>query len=196
MAFLVRKINIEQWPKGTNKDFTCIENLSADTIIKEFNTSGNALSLWKIENESEIKEIGASFTSRFKTKQAVFRLILFPYELIDKNFQLEHTPKNADTAIRKFRNCHYDMCNLTYGSLGLLASIITKYTTDTELKDKYIKKIDVKESLQIIDAYRLDKEVDENLLGRYVKKELGLETDKDREIADLENKLKKLTKSK
>lgn len=172
MAYFVRKIGISRWPDGQGFKFTTKEDLPADTIINEFKTTNNTLSIWHAENLDKAYELGVSFVSRMDCEQKFIRLIAIPFEELDTNFDLRHSPQDGDTAIKSFNQYHYDICKLTYGKLGKLGEIIARETSIQS--NPCIIKIKVKEAINSIKLL-LDKgEADSDLLGKYVKKELGI----------------------
>lgn len=172
MAFLVRKIVISRWPDGLNSFFTTKENLSADSITKELNTSKNMLSWWRIEKIEKIIDIGLSFVSKLDLGQRDMRLLALPFETIDAKFDLQNTPENGDTAIPSLKQYHYDICNLTFGSLGDLATLIAQETIKQD--NGFIVKIKVKDAIESIKLLLEEGKADSDLLGEYIKKELGI----------------------
>lgn len=173
MAYLVRKIVINRWPDGKNSFFTNKDELPADTIVTEFKTSNNTLSWWRIEDIKDIKDLGISFVSKLNMGQKNIRLIAFPFDQIEKKFVLEHTPENGDTALLKYKDCHYDMCKLNYAALGELGELIAKATTQED--NNFIVKINVESSIEAIKKLYDAGGVDGDLLGTYIKQKLGIE---------------------
>lgn len=193
MAYLVRKIRLALWPDGINKNFINVDALQADTIISEFKTVGNELSWWKIEDLAEIEELSASIVSKFDNKLTNIDLIALPFEDIEKEFQLQNTPNHANTAVKKFREHHFDMCGLTYGTLGNLASIIARNTS--LINNESIIRVKVKKAISVIKDLIEKGEVDKERLGLYVKKEMGIEDEIDMEISYHQKKINELISS-
>lgn len=172
MAFLVRKININNWPDGEYSFLTSKEELTADSITSDLRTTNNTLSWWRVEDESELAIIGASIVSIMKSKQNNIRIVVLPYEDIETKFNLKNTPEHGDTAIIKFKQKHYDICNLNYGSLGDLSFLIAQETSKT--KNNLVLKINVNEAIAKIKELIEKGEADKDLLGTYVKEKLHI----------------------
>lgn len=172
MAYLVRKININNWPDGEHSFLTSKEELRADSITSDLRTTNDTLSWWRVEDETELEHVGTSIVSILKSKQNNIRIIALPYEEIEKKFDLKNTPQNGDTAILKFKQRHYDICNLNYGSLGDLGYIIAKETSNIETN--LVLKINVNEAIVKIKEMIEKGEADKDLLGAYIKEKLNI----------------------
>ena len=167
MAYLVRKININQWPDGVNSFLTSKEDLKADTVTSDLRTTNNTLSWWRIEDETELESAGVSIVSKLNSKQNNIRIIALPFDELVANFCLKNTPNQGDTAIKKYKQQHFDMCNLNYGLLGEIGYIIAKETSQTT--KNMVLKINVKEAIAKIRELVERGEADKEILGDYIK---------------------------
>lgn len=172
MAYLVKKINVANWPDGENTFFNSINNLSADAITNDIRTDSNELSLWQIEVLSDIAKVGISFVSSLDNKQNKIYLIALPFDEISGKFELKNTPKHGKTAIIGFNKHHYDLCNLTFEKLGDLAEVIASKTSDGS--HKYVQSILVKDAINSIREMLTKGMIDRNKLGKYVKEQLEI----------------------
>lgn len=171
MAYLVRKVGISHWPDGENCFFSCRDNLPADAI-SELNTQDNALSVWKIDDESEVEKIGLSFISTLSKRQGKIRLVILPFSDIEQNFDLQNSPEDGLTAIPSAKQYHYNIKSLTYSKLGEIAELIAIATSNCEKQCVFSFRIkDMLEKLR--ELYKVG-QLDPTLLGDYIKKELGV----------------------
>lgn len=167
MCFLVRKITMSRWPQN---NYRGLSDISADTLTNVLNTKNNELSFWKADNEEEIKEIGASFFSRLNGKQSYISLVVIPYEELSNISSLKNSPNHGDTAIPKLKIKHYDLYNLTGESLCGTANAIAKRTSNLDLNQ--IIDFDKDEAITLLKQMIKAGEVDQSLLGNFMKDEL------------------------
>lgn len=167
MSFLVRKINVSLWPdSGTN--YTGVVDIKADAIIKNLRTEQNTLSWWKAENENEAKEIGFSIYSKMDSGQRKIKLVLIPFEDCIKKIHIKNSPENGYTAIRKMKERHYDIYNMSCKDLSILAHMIATATSSNK-----VISVNEKEALSAIKKYIDEGETDKDLLGDFIKRELS-----------------------
>ena len=159
MAYLVRKININQWPDGENSFFVSKEELNADAVTSDLRTTNNTLSWWRIDDETELE-------------QNNIRIIALSFEELEANFCLKNTPNQGDTAVKEFKQRHYDMCNMNYGLLGKISYFIAKETSQT--KKNMILKINVKAAIAKIKELVEKGKADKEMLGDYIKEQLKI----------------------
>ena len=170
MAYLVRKIVIKRWPDGKNTFFQDINSLQADAV-SDLVTKNNTLSWWKIDDLTQIEEVGLSVISKLNDGTERIYLIALPYETLNSKFKLAKTPDNGETAIPKMKENHYDICELNYESLGILSSLIAQETSAPN--SCLIRKMKVKPTIskfkELIEAGK----VDYDMLGKYLKEKLA-----------------------
>jgi len=170
MAFLVRKINVENWPDGVIRLNTNIDDLPADSITSDLKTTNNDLSFWKIENLTEVDKVGMAIISSFdKTPRTLF-LVALSYEDIASNFTIKNTPRHGKTAIIEMKQFHYDVRNLNYKLLGELSNLIASATANPQ--HLYVIPIDITAVTNQIKALVGTPAVDSNALGEYIKNQL------------------------
>ncbi len=172
MAYLVRKININQWPDGENSFFVSKEELNADAVTSDLRTTNNTLSWWRIDDETELESAGISIVSKLNSKQNNIRIIALSFEELEANFCLKNTPNQGDTAVKEFKQRHYDMCNMNYGLLGKISYFIAKETSQT--KKNMILKINVKAAIAKIKELVEKGKADKEMLGDYIKEQLKI----------------------
>lgn len=121
MAFLVRKVARAKWPE----DICDINDIGADLITSDLRTTGNTLSLWRIESEEELLTAALALSASSKTsKIESVSVVWIPEELfINKGIRIDDS-NVGDTVIFDLAETHRDICELTYKKLGDIAEII------------------------------------------------------------------------
>ena len=168
MPYLVRKITLAKWP--TKGQAFKIDELNADTITAELRTKTNQLSWWIAETKEDVERIGVSFISKLESKVGNIKLVMIPLELFQE-FEVKNTPQNGDTAVMDMRVLHYDVSNLTYRSLGGIAALIAK--TTSEYPDRIIT-VKVQPAIESLKKMKSDGLLDISVLGKYIKEKLEI----------------------
>ncbi|WP_421827061.1 hypothetical protein [Larkinella sp.] len=138
MSLLVRKIARSKW---YNKKQNIDIDTPADAISSCLRTQNNTLSVWRIEDESEVKEAILAIISNQDQLDTIDIVILKETYLSENSIQIETT--KGETPVKELVNIHRDLSQLTYSKLGIIA----KHITDQEAT---FKRITVKDSKQII----------------------------------------------
>lgn len=123
MCFYVRKITRSKWTP--NENITDVSELSADAITNCLRTTGNSLSIWKIDSIDELKDAVLAIASQQDRLDTIDIVIIDKDKIDEKNLSL--TKSSGITIYKDFINRHYDICNLTHSSLGKVALIIVEY---------------------------------------------------------------------
>lgn len=135
MAYYVRKFARAKWSlleKGTDD---IIDNYKADTIANDMRTTGNTLSLWKVDSLSDTDiEPVVVINSLLGDTISKLDLMFIPEQLIE-NYTLEQ--EDGNTVVVNYRNLHYNITQLTVGKHILFAKeIMLKIIT---LENQYSK---------------------------------------------------------
>ncbi len=116
MSLLVRKIKISKW-KQTNVPTG--KDVSADAITQCLRTTQNSLSVWRIETESRIDEAVLAIASG-QDHLETFDVVMLNLEyLAEKKIDCENTA--GRTPIADLKGTHYNLSNLSYRKLGVIA---------------------------------------------------------------------------
>ena len=170
MAYLVRKINVSNWPDGENTPFSSVDDVQADAITNDLKTDKNEISWWKIEDLSEMELAGASFVSTLQKKQSgVLRFVAIPFEETEASLQIVNTPEHGRTAVKSMKSSHYDIQSLNYGNLAKLIELVARSTSDKECR--FIKTLLVKDAIKKLKELKIQDALDMNLLG-FAKEEI------------------------
>lgn len=121
MPLLVRRINRAKWEQI---DFNSTDDVSADTITNCLRTFNNELSVWKIENMSELDDaILALITGSKQSKLRTLHYVIIDEALIiDNKIDLKET--NGDTVVGDLVKMHKDITALTYVKLGIIKDLV------------------------------------------------------------------------
>ena len=116
MSFLIRKIKISKW-KQTN--VLTGKDVSADAITQCLRTKQNSFSVWRIETESRIEEAVLAIASGQDHLETFYVVMLNLEYLAEKKIDCEKTA--GLTPVADLKGTHYNLSNLTYRKLGVIA---------------------------------------------------------------------------
>lgn len=129
--YLLRKINISNWPDPDNP--LELSKINSDAITTDLKTQQNLISWFLIDelNDDNFNLIAAGIGSVFKTKSRVC-LVAIPYNEIETVAQsIESTPiKVSKYAIKLAGDRHHNIRIDDYGTLGELAKLVSKATVN------------------------------------------------------------------
>lgn len=132
MSFYVRKIDRAKWP---DKYSGCVEDISADAITANLRTGSGALSLWKIDDKSELDDVVVALaTSRKNEKITKISMALINDSSIEDVFAIKNTP--GDTAVGNYTSLHWDIIGLHGGNLVSVAEIVARSLSGSQ-EEKY-----------------------------------------------------------
>jgi hypothetical protein len=127
---LIRKINKAKWKQN---DICNGESVSADAITLCLKTSGNTLSTWKVTEDSiENGVLAIILPNDFLDSIDV--VLLTSERLESEGIKIKQT--NVDTMYQDYSDKHYDLIDLNYDSLGVVADLIVD-----EFKANKVKRI-------------------------------------------------------
>jgi hypothetical protein len=121
MSFVVRKIEYTKWRQRRILDG---ETPSADAITNCMRTTGNKLSLWSIADEGELEEAVIAIAAQGDHLDAI-DVLTIDKSLIEER-KLSLVKSRGLTPYTSFEDKHYDVVELDYNSLGLMASVIVE----------------------------------------------------------------------
>lgn len=175
MSYYVRRLNsISNWT-DRNAEINR-EAISADAI-SELKTANNQLSWWElddIDDDSKIEKLAAAMFSTMNYKIGEICLVMIPSQDISADIKLVSSPKNGNSAVKGISCFHYDMVDLNYGKIGIVAETIASHTANGD--GVFVKIITSKKLVEKLKQLLDEKQVDEKKLGKYVKEKLGLES--------------------
>ncbi len=119
MAYLVRKISRAKWPEQICK----VTDIMADAI-SDIRTSGNTLSVWKIDSLEQLDEAALALAVSSKTSKIEKMDIVWIDEECFHSKGISIVEADGDTAVGDLIKTHRDLCGLNYKLLGDIAEII------------------------------------------------------------------------
>lgn len=149
MAYYVRKISRSKWQENPlNADCKEAEqevlHVAADAITNCTKTTGNKLSLWKVEEMNNSIEDIVPLIIGFERPDTCDVIYIAEEDFIKEGITLEQSSKDANTSIEELKKFHYNAVVNDYEGLGKFAKIVL-----ISLKNhKRFKGKEVKEKLQ------------------------------------------------
>lgn len=121
MSLVVRKIEYNKWLQNKVLDG---EQPSADAITNCIRTYRNTLSVWLINDSTELEEAVLAIVSQFDHIDAVDFLVIEAPMLREKALELECN--QGITPYAAFVDKHCDIVNLDYTALGCVAKVVVE----------------------------------------------------------------------
>ena len=155
MSLLVRKIARGKWP---DECICSLPQLRADAI-SDLRTSGDTLSVWKIDNINDIDVAVLALSASSKTEEIENINVVWMDEddLKSKGINLDNSQK-GDTIVIDLQDKHVNLVKLNYMFLGTIASLIMqelKQNNSKRFPKAYVKNLLV----QAYKAKRISQEV-------------------------------------
>jgi hypothetical protein len=154
MPFLVRKIELQKWLNAGQ--VVKMPDVPSDAITgSSLRTSGNALSLWEIKSEADVNDAVLAISSTFDYLNKVDIVKIDPSLITGSGLKL--SPNKGETPYSDFEDSHYDIEELSYQKIGIVADIITQsieQNQGAQFSKNEVKKI----LLEGIQAKKIDKD--------------------------------------
>ncbi|GAB6395526.1 MAG: hypothetical protein MdMp024_1838 [Bacteroidales bacterium] len=125
---LIKKIDKAKWFSGDIIN----EPPSADAITNCLNTKQNKLSVWRINNESELKEAVLAIVSGQDHLETIDVVML------DDDYFVEHRISaeaiDGRTPVEDLKHTHRNLCSLNLLTLGMVAEHVVENIKNDKLK--------------------------------------------------------------
>ena len=119
MSLLVRKIEAAKWRRTSSHD---VADVPADAITGCTRTSGNRLSVWRIEQQEDLGGAVLAMAAMGSQIETMDFVVLKEADLVSHELKLAQSP--STTPVTDFVDRHFDIVDLTYASLGRVATVI------------------------------------------------------------------------
>ena len=129
MPKVVRKIDHGKWMQRRILEG---ETPSADAITNCLKTTNNTLSLWAIDDDSEMDEAVLAIGSQFNDLDAIDIVTIDTSSITRRGLSTNQCP--GLTPYKRFEDRHLDVVGLDYASLGLMADVIIDSLRQGSLK--------------------------------------------------------------
>jgi len=159
MALQVRKINKAKWLRA---DIVNGAEIPADAITNCLRTQQNNLSVWKIKSEDEIESAVLAIISGQARLETIDIALLSP-EYLEQN-AVKFMATEGKTAVKMPKDIHFDMVELTYEKLGVIAYHIVE-----KFKEKKVFRYTRKKLKDILNNAINEKRLDINKLSEDIK---------------------------
>ena len=161
MAYYVRKISRSKWQENqlstdTKKALEEIKSVKADAITNCIKTTGNKLSLWKVEEKKDSIEDIVPLIIGFERPDTCDIIYISDQMFLEEGIALEQSSEDANTPLDELKQYHYNAVVNDYEGLGKLAKIVLKSLNN----HKRFKGKEVKTKLQeMLSNHEIEKEM-------------------------------------
>lgn len=155
MAYYVRKIARAKWSLLDSSAEKVIDNYRADAIANDMRTTNDTLSFWKAKSFESIDfEPVVIINSLLGDNIKKIDLLCIPEEYL-AGFDMKQ--ENGDTIVYEYRHLHYNLSSLTINRLVEFArDIVLQILLSAEENTKYVKRINEKQQLELLDKWVID----------------------------------------
>ncbi len=129
MLLLVRKIERAKWERRKSDE---LKDTPADAITRCMRTSEDKLSVWRIDTEDEFPDAVLAIVATAEHLETMHFVMLCGEELHARGLQTECSPSGPP--VRGMEDRHYDIVDLTYSTLGEVASIILRIVKENRVE--------------------------------------------------------------
>lgn len=127
-----------------------LKDIEADTVVAEFKTDKNKLSVWKIENDDDLKDAFIALGANCSNIGTIWVAMISPEEL--ENIGLDE--EEGDTPTIGINQKHRNLTGLNYVSLG---SVISSILSSFQGSDRVIRKTKGEMRRLLAEAYLNDR---------------------------------------
>lgn len=137
MPLILRGIRKGKWNRNPDLGWLGEDEIQADAF-GDLSTSGNKLSVWRIEDDqSNLKRIVAAISAtKDRVSNLDYALIVQEY-LLENGFRFDQTP--GTTPDEGANSWHLDVVELTATKLVLLADVIHKQSEIIRIPEKTVR---------------------------------------------------------
>nr|WP_300837306.1 hypothetical protein [uncultured Acetatifactor sp.] len=131
MAYYVRKISRAKWQEKplSSDDAEAIQEIksvAADAITNCIKTTGNKLSLWKVEEKRDAIEDIIPLIVGFERPDTCDVIYISDEIFLEEGISLVQSPEDANTPIESLKESHYNAIVGDYEGLGKFAKIVLR----------------------------------------------------------------------
>lgn len=161
MAYYVRKIARSKWQENqlsANKEQAIeeVKNVKADAITNCIKTTGNKLSLWRVEEKRDSIDDIIPLIIGFERPDTCDIIYISDEVFSEEEISLEQSSDDANTPIEELKQYHYNAIVKDYEGLGKFARIVLKSLNN----HKCFKGKEVKTKLQdMLNKHEIEKDM-------------------------------------
>lgn len=152
MAYYVRKISRSKWQESQLstdevKALEEVRSVKADAITNCIKTTGNKLSLWKVDEKRDVIEDIIPLILGFERPDTFDIIYISDEVFLQEGILLEQSSEDANVPIESLKKYHYNAVVKDYEGLGKFAKVVLKSLNNYKrFKGKEVK-IKLKEML-------------------------------------------------
>ncbi len=161
--YYLRKISRGKWPREQDIAQATLKDIPMDTVIAEFKTENNKLSLWEADTQDDLNDAFVALASNMQAIETIFAVKLDSKKLPEFTFDDELGSTPAVGINRK----HHNIVDLNYVNLGDVIQVII----DGLSGDCLVKRTRGQMKKLLVDAYKKGR-LDEKLLHPNMQKEI------------------------
>lgn len=161
MAYYIRKISRSKWQEHQLSDDVVqaeyeVKRVKADAITNCIKTTGNKLSLWKIEEKTNSIDDIIPLIVGFERPDTCDIIYISEETLFEEGISLEQSENDANVPLEKMKKYHYNAVVGDYEGLGKFAKVVLKSLNN----HKRFKGKEVKEKLrEMLGHHEIEKEM-------------------------------------
>jgi len=161
MSYYIRKIARSKWQENqlsTNEvdAINEVKNVKADAITNCIKTTGNKLSLWKVDEKRDVIEDIVPLIVGFERPDTCDIIYISDEVFKEEDIELEQSPEDANTPIEELKQYHYNAIVGNYEGLGKFAKIVLRSLGN----HKRFKGKEVKDKLKdMLNSHEIEKEM-------------------------------------
>lgn len=131
MAYYVRKISRSKWQENQlstdeQKALEEVKGVKADAITNCIKTTGDKLSLWKVEEKSDSIEDIIPLIIGFDRPDTCDIIYISDETFLEEGISLEQSSEDANTPLDSLKKYHYNAIVKDYEGLGKFAKVVLR----------------------------------------------------------------------
>lgn len=161
MAYYVRKISRSKWqedPLSADEEKALLEvkKVAADAVTNCIKTTGNKLSLWRVEEKRDSIDDIIPLIVGFERPDTCDIIYISDEVFLQEGMVIEQSSEDANTPIEELKQYHYNAIVEDYEGLGKFARIVLRSLDN----HKRFKGKEVKTKLrEMLDRQEIDREM-------------------------------------
>ena len=161
MAYYVRKISRSKWqedPLSADEEKALLEvkKVAADAVTNCIKTTGNKLSLWRVEEKRDSIDDIIPLIVGFERPDTCDIIYISDEVFLQEGIVIEQSSEDANTPIEELKQYHYNAIVEDYEGLGKFARIVLRSLDN----HKRFKGKEVKTQLrEMLDRQEIDREM-------------------------------------
>lgn len=161
MAYYVRKISRSKWqedPLSEDEEKALLEvkKVVADAVTNCIKTTGNKLSLWRVEEKRDSIDDIIPLIVGFERPDTCDIIYISDEVFLQEGIEIEQSSEDANTPIEELKQYHYNAIVEDYEGLGKFARIVLRSLDN----HKRFKGKEVKTKLrEMLDRQEIDREM-------------------------------------